>query len=120
MQSEAIPDFWAPTENVLCISFKTQIILKENVCPLLLVSHKLHAPKNKRTQNSHLVSTSLFPKGSKRNQPSRSGVLCKQAKGISTCKFKNKQGYKAEKTWIQSVKLGSVSVRRYCPANISS
>lgn len=40
---------------------------------------------NKHTHNAHLASTSLFPKGSKRNQPSSRGVLCKQAKGISTC-----------------------------------
>ena len=40
---------------------------------------------NKHTHNPHPASTSLFPKGSKRNQPSNRGVLCKQAKGISTC-----------------------------------
>ncbi len=40
---------------------------------------------DKHTHYSHLTSTSLFPKGSKRNQASNRGVLCKQAKGISTC-----------------------------------
>lgn len=40
--------------------------------------------KNKHTHDPHPASTSLFPKGSKRNQLSSRGVLCKQAKGIST------------------------------------
>lgn len=48
---------------------------------------------NKHTPNAHLTSTSLFPKGSKRNQPSNRGVLCKQAKGISTCGKMSKQEY---------------------------
>lgn len=51
---------------------------------------------NNHTHNPHPASTSLFPKGSKRNQPSNRGVLCKQAKGISTCGKRSKQGYRQE------------------------
>lgn len=74
---------------LLNLSFNT--FQKQNACLSCIQTHKLlYSCTNKQTHNPHPASPSLFPKGSRRNQPSNRGVLCKQAKGISTC-GKNEQ-----------------------------